>query len=283
MTFRMKKNKEGSHPSLSFPSAGGVSSAEVWKWYRNIPAELDWGGFTKAEREGFREYYREAGLLRTWRRSFFRHHFARSFAAAAGFLMEASAKPTILDLGCGCGTQSLFLAAKGARVIALDSDPRALSVLEKRRRFYERKLGRTLDLTVCCVNVFDFDFEAVAPIQGLFSLFAFNLMQPTGQLLKLIEPHLDLTARVAIVDGNNRSWLVRLIPSRRRKICSPPELRKEFESRGFAVQEHCGGIVFPPLTWNLLPPGWLCRLDEGLGRNWLFPISQRILAVRNGS
>ncbi len=278
MTSQSRKNNL--YSSISLPSGPGVSPGEVWQWYRNIPGELELDIFTRQERDYLREYYEEVGLLRSWRQPFFHQHFSESFAAAARFLLAGRASPTLLDLGCGCGTQSLFLAIKGAKAIGLDMDPTALSLAEKRRRFYEERLGRSLDLTFHCSNVFHFDFGPVGPIDGLHSLFAFNLMQPNGQLLGLISHHFRPRARVAILDGNNLSWLPRLFPSRRRKVCSPPELRKEFESLGFAVRDHRGGIVFPPFTWRLFSLPWLSRLDRALGRNWFFPVSHRMMAEK---
>ena len=282
MTYPTASGKGKLPPSLFLPSCAGISPGEVWRWYQNVAAELEVGDFLPHEREYLRGYYEEVGLLTTWKDRFFHQHFSKNFWAASRFLMEAEPRPTIVDLGCGCGTQSLFLALKGARLISLDMDPVALSLAEKRKRFYEEKLQRGLDVTVRCLNVFDFDFGAFAPVHGLYSQFAFNMMQPTGQLLELISPHFHPRARVAILDGNNLCWLSRLLPSRRRKVCSPPQLRKVFEHRGFRIEEHCGAIVLPPVAWKLLPKGWISKPDKFLGRNWFFPVSQQIFAQKEG-
>jgi SAM-dependent methyltransferase len=278
----MARNKGKVNPCLFLPSPTGISRGEVWRWYQNVGAELELEPFLPEEREYFRKYYEEVGLLTNWGKRFFHQHFSKTFWAASSFLMEGNTRPTIVDLGCGCGTQSLFLALKGAKIIALDMDSVALSLIEKRKRFYEEKLQRALDVSIRCLNVFDVDFGAFAPVHGLYSQFAFNMMQPTVKLLESISPHFDPRARVAILDGNNLCWLSRLLPSRRRKVCSPPQLRKEFEHRGFRIEEHCGAIVLPPVAWKLLPNGWIAKPDKFLGRNWFFPVSHQIFAQKEG-
>lgn len=269
--------------NLYFPKPGDTMSEHLaWQWYSNIPIEVADGFLDKDQRSYIAEYYNEAGLLRRWRRPFFRHHYAKTFAAALSFLFSVPKKqPVILDLGCGAGTQSLAFALLGAKVISLDMDDLALNILRRRKDFYERKTGRPLDIQIKNADVFTFNYAGIAPIDGVYSLFAFNMMQPSKKLISLIAPHMSKEGRIAILDGNRLFWASRFFSWRRRNTLSPTELEAAFGQYGFFILGHYGGVVFPPALWCLLPYALLSRLDSWLGRrSWLLPVSHQILAGR---
>lgn len=268
---------------LSIPTGTGAPTRrEVEAWYRNIQAELA-DGFLAGERARHVEaYYRDAGLLTPWRRPFFDHHYCESFLRSATFLLGKRPRPRILDLGCGTGTQSLFLALHGARVVALDLDRVALDVLRTRIAFYEKRLGRKLDIQVHCANTFEFDYAAVAPIDGVYSMFAFNMMQPSEGLLQRLLPALAGDARFAIIDGNSVSWLSRWAPGRRRSALSPSAFANLLGDLGFVIREHTGGVAVPPVAWRALPRAWLSPIDRALTRSWFFSVSHLLHAERDG-
>jgi SAM-dependent methyltransferase len=267
------------------PASSSVSENDVWAWYGNIDLELKSGILPARFANYLGAYYREAGLLRWHKRPFFRFHFSRSFANSAVFLLDRADHGTIVDLGCGCGMQSLYLALRGARVIALDLDQLALNILERRKEFYEEHSGKRLDVAIHHANALEFDYSSVCPIAGLHSLFAFNMMQPSSALVDRIVPCLSDGARWAIQDGNNRSWMARYLPWRRRDVWSPLEFCGQLAERGFKTVSHHGGVVLPPLVWRCLPYRVCTALDRALAGNWFFPISHHILAehtVRGG-
>jgi SAM-dependent methyltransferase len=265
---------------LFLPQPGASETALLWQWYSNISQELKQQFLSDAERSCFIDYYEEAGLLRAWRRAFFRQHFVKTFARASEFLLTGMERPTILDLGCGSGTQSIYFALMGARVIAVDLDTTALSILEKRIMFYENIGGKKLDISIHCADAFKFDYGLHGSIDGIFSLFAFNMMQPSEKLIAAIMPYLSKNTRIAILDGNNDSWLSRLVPSRRRNVWSPPVFESFLEREGFIIRSHEGGITLPPLLWNLPLLHFVEQLDAALNKIWFFPISHLIMAER---
>jgi SAM-dependent methyltransferase len=265
------------------PGDGPISEEDLWAWYCNITKELDLGLLEGEELACFQEYYREAGLIRWWRRPFFRHHFCRTFAKSVAFLSAYLHEGAILDLGCGCGTQSIYMAIKGARVVALDLDQTALEVFMKRKKHYEQVVGRNLDITIHCADSFEFDYASVTPLVGLHSMFAFNMMQPSSRLVNTILPHLTRRACITVLDGNSKSWMLRLLPWRRRDVWSPEIFRGELVKRGFSVSAHEGGVAIPPLIWRGIPYYWGALLDRWLSNNWFFPLSHLILAERKMS
>ena len=273
-------NRSKGSDEIFLPPVGANTRDEMWLWYRNVSSELTLGYLADSDNDFVRDYYEEGGLLRPRKVDFFRAHFSESFTAASNYLLSAMARPRILDLGCGVGTQALNLAIRGARVIAVDLDRQALDIFAKRADYYSGRLRRTLDIEIICGNAHEVEYGPHAPIDGLYSMFAFNMMQPSGALLARILPALSQHARIAVIDGNNRSWLGRFVPTRRRNVWSPIEFANQLKRLGFAVDAHDGGIALPPFVWRS-PLGSAIRwLDHGLRRSWFFAISHQILAQR---
>lgn len=270
--------------NIYLPKPGDVlSEKHVLQWYSNIRAEFDEGILGLAEKAHMiANKTSESAFLLTWRRSFFRQHFVKTFTQAVSFLFAGSKRqPVILDLGCGMGTQSLAFAFLGARVVAMDVDAVALRIFEHRKEFYERQSLLKLDIEIVNSSAFDFDYSNIAPIDGLYSLFAFNLMQPSRQLVSRIAPCMSGSGRISILDGNCSCWVPRLLPWRRRQLLSlsPIEMEAELEKYNFDVMRHHGGIVLPPVLWCCLPYEWVGRLDSWLGcQSWGLPISHLMLA-----
>ena len=264
-------------PDLGVP----VSEATVWKWYLNVPAELRQTFLSVQDKALVDSYYREAGLLRGWRRPFFRHHYARTFTRAARFLLDGVSNPRIVDLGCGSGTQSIFLALLGADVVGLDMDEQALAVLKKRKAFYEKVSGRKIKLVAYKADALVFDYGKIAPIQGVYSMFAFNLMKPARLLLERLAAHTAKGGRLAVLDGNCTSWLPSLFPSRRRSGClAPGEFENALERLSFETVNHEAGFAVPPPVWFIAPGALVRPIDGLLGRSWLWAVSHQILAEK---
>ncbi len=259
----------------------GLSEKDVWAWYNNLSLELELIDFTQSERHKMIDYYTEAGLLTSWRKNFFRRHYSHSFTEAAQFLLGANNKtPTIVDLGIGLGSQAILLALMGANVVGIDLDDEALVILEKRRVFYEKLTGKNIQIKTLCQNSFGVDYSVFSPIDGVYSMFAFNLMQPSDELLGILNKHFSETARVAILDGNQDCFLTKLIASRRRKVLSPEQLSLHFKKIGFSIFKHEGKVSLPPPVWNL-GVGLLSVIDHMLNQSWFFPVSHQILALRH--
>ena len=266
--------------SFYFPSLSHHSEAATWAWYRNIPQELSESFLDKAEKRYMTSYYHEAGLLRTWRRPYFRQHFSRNFARSVAFLLSDDAEKTILDLGCGLGTQSIYFAFMGATVISLDLDDRALDILKKRIKFYQNISRVELNIKIARSNAFDFHPDADSLFTGIHSMFAFNIMRPSENLLTHLLSYAKPSMRIAIHDGNNQNWLARLLPSRRREVASPVELATQFNRLEIEVKHHRGAIAVAPLLWAALPSWSLVTLDRWLCSSWFWALSHHLLAER---
>ncbi len=258
-----------------------ISESTIWKWYLNVETELQIAFKDHSVHDYFKSYYHEAGLLRRWRRPFFRHHFARTFAKAGKHIFSGQNNPLILDLGCGSGTQSLWFAIMGARVVAVDMDEKALGIFRQRKVLYEDLLDQELPISIYHEDIFKFDFGSIGPFNGIFSMFAFNMMQPSKKLLTILSEKSAIECRLVILDGNNRSWPSRYIPSRRRDNClSPIELQRELVRNSFIIVEQSPGFCIPPLFWAFLPTTFLRKMDSKVGKNSFLAISYLTLAIK---
>ena len=113
-------------------------------------------------------------------------------------------------------------------------------------------------------------------------MFVFNIIQPSSELISLIVPHMSKTGKFAILDGNNKSWVGRYVPSRKRNVLSPKEMEANLKSHGFAIREHRGAVAIPPSVWPFDYFGLVSRLDGALCKSWFFSISHLLLAERKG-
>lgn len=252
--------------ALFIPDAGTPpNEAAVDRFFGNIGHEIQRAPDGEdARRLG--AYYREAGLLhRPDKKRFFQHHFVTNVAAALPILFGNSSHPRIVDLGCGMGTQSILLALCGAEVIGVDLDEQALAVAERRARLYADASGRRVDARFVCANALELDFAALAPVDAVYSLFAFNMIQPSAALLDRMVPALAPRAVVVIQDGNRRMWFNRLF--RPRPVLSASELQHVFRERGLDARS-TGLYAVPPLAWLL--PALASPLDRVLRRSELF-------------
>jgi SAM-dependent methyltransferase len=185
-------------------------------------------------------------------------------------------------LGCGTGTQSLLFALLGADVIGVDLDEEALNILNKRKAFYEDRSGRKLNLRMYKANSLDVNYANISPIEGIYSMFAFNMMKPSRSLLEKIAPHTNNRCRLAILDGNNVSWIPRIFSSRQRPGClSPIEFEDVLKNHSFDIISHKAGFVLPPAFWLFELGDILRRIDGFLGRSWTLSISHQVLAEKN--
>jgi SAM-dependent methyltransferase len=254
-----------------------IPDRTVWSFYRNIELEVQCGALTIPDNKALRAYYEEVGLLRRWRRPFFRKHCVEAFDRMCSFLLAGRKRPTIIDIGCGMGTQALYLASVGARVIALDRDERALGTLQRRRRLYERIAARSFDLRIVAGEAAECNYADCGQIDGVYSMFAFNMMQPSRGLLDRLLPALRSGARIAILDGNN-DWLFQSCRrSHTRTALKPGALASIFDSHHIGIKHHRGAVAIPPVFW-LADSAVLRWVDDRLTSDWRFSVSQLLLA-----
>jgi SAM-dependent methyltransferase len=254
------------------------ATAFVARFFALLPEEMS--AADSGVRRALEDYYVPAGLLRPWRQRFFRYHYTGPIAKAIEFLLprQTAHAPVILDLGCGTGTQSLMFAACGARVISFDRSEESLAIGAARQAFYEKCFGGAFDIMRIHGDALAFDWSRVETLDGIYSLFAFNMMQPSTVLLEKLCGRLGPGGRVAIQDGN-RDSLKSVVLRQRRNTLRPPELREALRAQGLEVKQHWPTGCIPPALCAVLPEVMIPQADAVL-RNWRVGVSHTIFAER---
>ena len=170
-------------------------------------------------------------------RPFFLHHFIPQWIESVKYFFRDQKNPRIIELGCGTGTSSILFSLLGASVIGLELDNNCVDICLKRKEYYQSMVGH-LDLSFVNANTCSFPYKENGPFDGIYSLFAFNLMQPTDVLLKRVLKSLNINGKIFITDGNKDSIYNRMILSRRRKnIWSPRDIKRFLEKNNMIIEE----------------------------------------------
>ena len=195
----------------------------------------------------FKKYYKQAGLSSTFKHNFFLNHYEDNLQnSLQKFLETLHPGERIVDLGGGMGTQAMFLAYHGFAVSVLDMDGEALNIGLKRKAHYERVFNKTLDIEFIEQNALEFAWEEISEIKGIYSLFAFNMIQPTEQLMRIIFQTSFGNGGICIIQDGNASHPIKryLYP---RASLTVHELNKIFEANGFDVKNQ-RLLSFPPVV-----------------------------------
>jgi SAM-dependent methyltransferase len=218
-------------------------------YLQNIEIETQSQLFTQKEIEKiaaalFSEYFDNNA------RPFFLHHFIPQWVESVNYLFRDQKNPRIIELGCGTGTSSILFSLLGANVIGVELDRNCVDLCLKRKKFYQSIVG-PLDLSFVNANTCSFPYKEYGPFDGVYSLFAFNMMQPTDILLKRILKQLTVKGKLFITDGNKDSFYNRIIPSRRRKnIWSPKVLKRFLAKNNMRIEGIKTHSAIPPYLIN---------------------------------
>lgn len=224
-------------------NARGLSTDEIRNYYFNVPVELAEIDFTSRERTMLDDVKLLGKLLDDRTRPFFFYHIIPLLLRAVEVFFSKQGGPLILELGCGSGSTSILLGLLGARVVGIDLDADLINACRKRQSFYEESFGK-LDIRFHATDVFGFDYEDLAPFDGIYSLFAFNLMQPSRDLLPRLVQALRPGGNLVVSDGN-RSAVVNAL-FRRRSVLKPQEMAVQLSTLGCKVISLDYDCAIPP-------------------------------------
>jgi SAM-dependent methyltransferase len=222
--------------------SNGFTVFDAQRYLSNFLVELQEIPFTAKERKLLLQVIL-GRLVNEHTRSFFFYHFGPLFVKAVSTFFCAEEMPLIVDLGCGSGSASILFGLLGARVIGIDLDPDLISACRKRQALYEAEFG-PLDIQFHVADAFKFNYDEIAPVDGIYSLFAFNTMQPSRDLLARIIPALRPKGRIVISDGNMDSLYNRLF--RPRLALTPREMQSALSANGCKVISLAFHCVLPP-------------------------------------
>jgi len=219
---------------LAAAAAGGDISAFLEVWLREdlLPDE---------ESAVFREYYRS--YVRYFG-PYLKHHYRNQTGELMALLSNAPAA-RVLEVGCGCGTESLWMAVRGHTVTAVDVSETMLKVAVARRGILEQVLGRELACDLQKKSVLDMD-------GGHYDLIwmeqAFHHLEPRAAIVEKIGSLLRPGGQLVICEANAWNPLTQLLMFKLRgtrtiityngvswgneRILTATRLRREFERCG---------------------------------------------------
>lgn len=187
----------------------------------------------------------------------------------------------VIELGCGTGVNSIFMAKRGARVTFLDFSKHALDIVRKNMEL------AGVDGEFILGDIFDYDFDGefdVAHSEGVIEHFSGFQRQGVvdrhadavgkGGRAVIIVPHMGspgyrLGKFMAEATG---SWI-----HGKEYPYTRSELKTRMERRGLDVGRVVGGELFMAFGW-LLSPLWL-RSGTVLQRSITTPANKEIFRM----
>ena len=138
---------------------------------------------------------------------YLRHWYARQTEELIA-LIRAGERPSVLEIGCGCGTESLWAALAGARVVAVDILDELLATARARKAWLEGASGRSLDCTFLKHSI------ASADDLGRFDIVymeqAFHHLEPRAEVVRRVAALVADGGRLVISEANAWNPLLQL-------------------------------------------------------------------------
>lgn len=145
-----------------------------------------------------------AATFNTYYGSFLRAFSPRMRRFYRDQIVEAStyAKPgrRLLEIGCGLGTESLWLAMRGAHVVAVDVREDRLAAARERHAVLQRELGRDLFCHFTHASVLDLPERATFDLIWLEQ--TFHHLEPRADVVRKIAHLLSPGGHVVISEAN---------------------------------------------------------------------------------
>lgn len=192
----------------------------------------------------------------------------------------------VLEVGCGCGTESLWFAMSGASVVGIDVNGRRIPVARERAKYVREVLGVEVDASFIKESIFD--FQDAAGFDVIWMEPAFHHIEPRSVLPMALSRLVRSNGHVVISEANGWNPLLQLALFRQRgfqtvresidsagrrslygveRVTTASRISKQFASEGF---EEVSRRYF-----RVLPSGRLIeRLAwiEDRAPQWLAPI-----------
>jgi 2-polyprenyl-3-methyl-5-hydroxy-6-metoxy-1,4-benzoquinol methylase len=166
-------------------------------------------------------------------------------------LIAARPGARVLEIGCGTGTESLWMAMQGASVHAVELTVERFKVANARKAIIERQSGRTLDCEFINMSMLDLATESAYDIVWMEQ--AFHHLEPRDVVVRKIIDLLKPGGHVVISEANGLNPLLQL---------------QLFRQRGFKtirhVEDHTGRR-HPYGDERILRASSLARLFERQG------------------
>ena len=183
----------------SFDANRHTASAFLAAWF-DVSSRLD----DDAQRE-FKRYY--AGYMKHFD-AYMRHSYDRRLEP---LLDRVKAGTRVLEVGSGCGSESLFLAFLGCDVTGLELNGQRLHAACERQSLLEELCGSPLPCRFLRGSLFDRDMDlGDEPFDVVWMEDAFHHLEPRSRVGECIAALVSVGGRVVIAETNALNPLVQL-------------------------------------------------------------------------
>lgn len=153
---------------------------------------------TKEEFKALCQYYS------TWMRSkskYFRHYFAQRLKNSVKFIIDSdSTQPSVLDCGCGFGSESIAFRLLGAKVFGVDLSTERINVASKRLNYYKDRYDDELDVSFKNMNILDCEYDELFDI--VYAREFITHMYSISRFVKFANRVLKSSGHLIITDAN---------------------------------------------------------------------------------
>ena len=220
-------------------------------------------------RKEFNRYY--GNYLKSFS-AYNRHHYAEQTRKITQQIREMKA-PRLLEVGTGCGTEALWFAYLGARVVTVDINAERVNVARARKRWLEENLGLKLDIEFVKMSIFD--YEPNQPFDLVWMEQTYHHVEPRERFGPKILSFLRDGGRCHISEANGWNPLLQAQLFRRRgfktithfldehgnkmpygneRVTTPGALRASLERAGFISTS---SNIYRMLPNSNPPAAWL--------------------------
>jgi 2-polyprenyl-3-methyl-5-hydroxy-6-metoxy-1,4-benzoquinol methylase len=138
---------------------------------------------------------------------YIRHHYRNQTRELQQYL-DRQSPLRVLEVGCGCGTESLWMSLRGHSVKAIDVSEKLLRVAETRKRLLENATGREVDCDFELKSLLDLD-ESGYDLVWLEQ--AFHHLEPRETVVVKISRLLRPGGHLVISESNAWNPLLQLM------------------------------------------------------------------------
>ena len=159
---------------------------------------------TPAAYKKLHKYYRRFDLAKSPR---LQHWYGEQIREAEAIIDDQPGL-RVLEVGSGCGTESLWFAMREARVIGLEPSPAFVSLSEERKQILERAIGRKLDCRFVCDPLHNY-----SPPEGFDLIWmeqAYHHCEPRSGVVSQVANLLNSGGHLIIVEANALNPLLQL-------------------------------------------------------------------------
>ncbi len=117
----------------------------------------------------------------------------------------------VLEIGCGCGTESLWFSINGAKVTGIDLRKERLEVASERKGNFEKQFGVKLDIQFIYADLFDFvENNKNEYFDVIYMEQAYHHIEPRNKLIPTLNKLIKEKGHIIISESNALNPLIQI-------------------------------------------------------------------------